>query len=158
ASFTWTVTKTNRAPTVTNPGNQTSAEGAAVTLQITASDPDGNTLTYSATGLPTGLAINSATGAITGTVAVGAPATNNVVVTVSDGALTDTASFTWTVTKTNRAPTITNPGNQTSAEGAAVTLQISASDPDGNTLTYSATGLPTGLAINSTTGAITGTV
>jgi fibronectin type 3 domain-containing protein len=148
---------TNRAPTITNPGNQTSAEGAAVTLQISASDPDGNTLTYSATGLPTGLAINSATGAITGTVAVGAPATNNVVVTVSDGTLTDTASFTWTVTKTNRAPTVTNPGNQTSAEGAAVTLQITASDPDGNTLTYSATGLPTGLAINSATGLISGT-
>jgi hypothetical protein len=146
----------NRAPTVTNPGDQTSAEGATVTSSITASDPDGDTLTYSATGLPTGLAIDSTTGLISGTVAFGASPANSVVVTVSDGALTDAASFTWTVTKTNRTPTVTNPGNQSSAEGAAVTLQISASDPDGDTLTYSATGLPTGLAINSTTGLISG--
>ena len=52
----------------------------------------------------------------------------------------------------NRAPVVTNPGAQSSAEGASPSLQIAASDPDGNTLTYSATGLPTGLAINSTTG------
>ena len=158
ASFTWTVTRSNRAPVVTNPGAQSSAEGASPSLQIAASDPDGNTLTYSATGLPTGLAINSTTGVISGTVAFGAAVSNSVVVTVSDGTATDTASFTWTVTRTNRAPVVTNPGAQSSAEGASPSLQIAASDPDGNTLTYSATGLPTGLAINSTTGVISGTV
>ena len=40
------VTRTNRAPTVTNPGAQSSAEGAAVALTIQASDPDGNTLRF----------------------------------------------------------------------------------------------------------------
>ena len=37
-------------------------------------------------------------------------------------------------------PVVTNPGNQTSAVGAIVNLPISASDPNGNTLSYSATG------------------
>src|SRR5450755_3819108 len=54
--------------TVTSPGNQTSPAGSPVSLQIHASDSQsGQTLTYSATGLPAGLSINSATGLITGT-------------------------------------------------------------------------------------------
>jgi hypothetical protein len=53
---------------VTSPGNQTSPAGSPVSLQIHASDSQsGQTLTYSATGLPAGLSINSATGLITGT-------------------------------------------------------------------------------------------
>src|SRR5579863_2462091 len=54
--------------------------------------------------------------------------------------------------------TVTNPGNQTSTVGTAVSLQISASDSaSGQTLTYSATGLPAGLSINASTGLISGT-
>src|SRR5262245_53116271 len=49
--------------TVTNPGNRTSTVGTPVSLQIQATDSQaGQTLTYSATGLPTGLSINSSTG------------------------------------------------------------------------------------------------
>ncbi len=152
----------NTPPTVTNPGTQTHTEGDSVSLQIQASDPDaGDTLTYSATGLPTGLSINNSSGLINGTVT--AAGTFNPIVTVDDGnGGSDTASFTWDVQTSggsNNPPTITNPGNQTHTEGGSVSLQIQASDPDaGDTLTYSATGLPTGLSINSATGLITGTV
>jgi Putative Ig domain len=52
---------------------------------------------------------------------------------------------------------VTSPGNQTSTVGTPVNLQIQASDSGGATLTYSATGLPAGLSINASTGAITGT-
>jgi hypothetical protein len=69
---------------------------APIALQITASDPDGDALTYSATGLPTGLSINATTGVISGTVA--APAgTYPVTVSVSDGHLLTSPTFTWTV-------------------------------------------------------------
>ncbi|MGW1177841.1 M4 family metallopeptidase [Kitasatospora sp. NPDC002543] len=80
--------------TVTNPGNQSTAVGGAVNLQISAT---GGTapLTYSATGLPTGLSISSS-GAITGTAS--AAGTYNVTVTAKDSAgKTGTTSFTWTV-------------------------------------------------------------
>ncbi|MEU3572631.1 M4 family metallopeptidase, partial [Kitasatospora sp. NPDC036755] len=80
--------------TVTNPGNQSTAVGGAVNLQINAT---GGTapLTYSATGLPTGLSISSS-GAITGTAS--AAGTYNVTVTAKDSAgKTGTTSFTWTV-------------------------------------------------------------
>jgi fibronectin type 3 domain-containing protein/mono/diheme cytochrome c family protein len=83
----------NRSPTITNPGNQSGKTGTAVNLAISASDPDGDALIYSATGLPAGLTINSSTGVITGTpTAVG---TSNVVVSARDALVTVSASFTW---------------------------------------------------------------
>ena len=55
--------------------------------------------------------------------------------------------------------TVTSPGNQTSAAGTAISpLTIRASDSAaGQKLAYSATGLPNGVAINATTGQLTGT-
>ena len=58
----------------------------------------------------------------------------------------------------NRAPVVTAIADQTSAENAAITLAVSATDPDGDALTYSATGLPASLAIAPTTGVISGTL
>ncbi|MGA5821724.1 putative Ig domain-containing protein [Kitasatospora sp. NPDC094028] len=87
--------------TVTNPGNQTGTVGTAASLQISASDSaSGQTLTYSATGLPAGLSINSSTGLISGTPT--AAATSSVTVTATDttGAAGST-SFTWTESSTS---------------------------------------------------------
>ena len=165
ATFTWTIQASggsNNPPTITNPGNQANTENDSVSLQIQASDPDaGDTLTYSATGLPNGLTINSSTGLISGTVTT--VNTFNTMVTIDDSnGGTDNVSFTWTIQASggsNNPPTITNPGNQANTENDSVSLQIQASDPDaGDTLTYSATGLPNGLTINSSTGLISGTV
>ncbi|MCW8381952.1 M4 family metallopeptidase [Streptomyces justiciae] len=82
--------------TVTNPGSQTSTVGTAVSLQISASSTNSGTLTYAATGLPTGLSISSSTGAISGTPTTAGTYSPTVTVTDSTGA-TGTASFTWTV-------------------------------------------------------------
>jgi len=83
---------------VTSPGSQTSTQGTAIsTLQISATDSAGKALTYSATGLPAGLAISSS-GAITGTPS--AAGTYTVTVTASSGTASGSASFTWTVNPT----------------------------------------------------------
>jgi hypothetical protein len=145
-------------PTLTQPPNQTSAENAAVSLQLAGSDPDGDALTYSATGLPPALSVNAATGLISGTLAAASAGTYRVTATVSDGSLTDSKTFTWTVTHLNRPPTLMQPPNRTSATNATVSLQLLASDPDGDPLTYSATGLPAQLTVNSATGLISGTL
>ena len=71
---------TNLAPIVTSPGAQNSVVGVGLDLAITASDPNGDPFTYSATGLPNGLSINASTGHITGT-----PNTVNVYCGHSDG-------------------------------------------------------------------------
>ena len=66
--------------------------------------------------------------------------------TVTDGLAVDASdTFSWTVTNTNRAPSFDQDlGNRTNAEGALISLDAGATDPDGDTLTYAATGLPAG--------------
>ena len=144
--------------TVTNPGNQTGTVGTAASVQVNASDSaSGQTLTFSATGLPAGLSISSS-GLITGTPTTAA--TSNVTVTATDSTnASGSTSFTWTIgTAAGNIVTVANPGNQTTAVGTAVNLTISGSDNvRGQSLTFTATGLPAGLSINSTTGVITGT-
>ncbi|HEV8689861.1 MAG TPA: galactose oxidase-like domain-containing protein, partial [Ideonella sp.] len=54
-------------------------------------------------------------------------------------------------------PTLASPGDQNSTNGTPLDLALNASDPNGDVLRYSAAGLPPGLAINATTGHITGT-
>ncbi|MGW1159110.1 putative Ig domain-containing protein [Streptomyces sp. NPDC002519] len=99
--------------TVTNPGSQSTTTGGSASLQISASDSAGAALTYSATGLPTGLSINSSTGLISGTASTAG--TYNVTVTAQDttGA-SGSASFTWTVSSSGGTCTSTqllgNPG------------------------------------------------
>jgi len=83
--------------TVTNPGAQAGTVGAAVSLQVHATDSAaGQALTYSASGLPAGLSINATTGLISGTPT--AAGTSSVTVTAADptGA-SGSASFGWTI-------------------------------------------------------------
>jgi hypothetical protein len=114
-------TTTGNTVTVTNPGSQTGTVGTAASLQIKASDSaTGQTLTYSATGLPAGLAISSSTGLITGTPTTAA--TSSVTVTVKDttGA-TGSAAFSWVISATGggggctAAQLLGNPGFETGA-------------------------------------------
>ncbi len=83
--------------TVTSPGNQSGTVGTAASVQISASDSaSGQTLAYTATGLPAGLSINSATGLITGTPTTAGTSTVTVTATDTTGAV-GTTTFTWTV-------------------------------------------------------------
>jgi hypothetical protein len=86
------------SPTVTNPGTQTSTVGTPVSLTMSAS---GGTppYTWSATGLPAGLSINTTSGVISGTPTTAA--TSSVTVTVHDSAsATGTTTFSWVVNPT----------------------------------------------------------
>ncbi len=87
---------TGNTVTVTNPGPQTGAVGTAVNLPISASDSGGLALTYSATGLPTGLTINPSTGVISGTPSGAGTFHSTVTASDSTGA-SGSASFTWTI-------------------------------------------------------------
>ena len=85
--------------TVTNPGPQFGEKGYHESLQITAASTLGAHLTYQATGLPQGLAINSS-GLISGTPRYGAdpPITSTVTVTATDSlGAHGSATFTWSI-------------------------------------------------------------
>ena len=80
---------------VITPGNQASYVGQNVSLQMIGTGPVGSVLTWSATGLPAGLSINSSSGLITGTPST--LGTSNVRVTLINGGSTDFVDFTWTI-------------------------------------------------------------
>ncbi len=145
-------------PAVLPIANQTGMVATPVAnVQVNATDPDGGVLGYGATGLPGGIDINPATGVIGGT-----PTSSgafNVAVTVTDPQnLTASTAFTWVIAPAPQPPTISAIASQSSPTGSPVTPPaITATDPEGGTLVYSANGLPLGLAINPATGLITGT-
>ncbi|WP_307844083.1 putative Ig domain-containing protein [Actinospica acidithermotolerans] len=93
-------TSSGNTVTVTNPGNQTGTVGTATSLQLAATDSaSGQTLTYSASGLPAGLSI-SASGDITGTPTTAGTSDTTVTATDSTGAAGST-SFTWTISSSS---------------------------------------------------------
>ena len=85
------------APSVTNPGTQTTPSNTSVNLPITATDPTNDDLTYSAMNLPSGLSIDSNSGVISGTTA-NFGGSFPVTVTVTDGWSDVEINFTWNVT------------------------------------------------------------
>ncbi len=117
-------TPTNLAPTVTSPGAPMSVVGVALDLAITANDPNGDALTYSATGLPSGLNINPSTGHITGT-----PSTVNVysvTVTATDpGTLSGSANFSWTISNAPDGTVPSTPTNLTASAFSATQINLS---------------------------------
>ena len=144
---------------VTNPGAQTATVGTSTSLQLSGSDSaSGQTLTYSATGLPAGLSISSS-GLISGTPTTSG--TDSVIVTATDSTgATGSAAFSFEVDPVGGADTVTvaNPGSQSGTVGTAASLQLSGTDSgSGQALAYSATGLPPGLSIGSASGLVSGT-
>jgi hypothetical protein len=144
-------------PPVLNPiGNKSIQEEDALTFTVSATDPDGDTLTYSASGLPSGAGFNPSTRTFTWTPALDTAGTYNIIFTVSDGrGGTDSETITITVTSAPpvNTPPVLNPiGNKSIQEEDALTFTVSATDPDGDTLTYSAAPLPSGASFNSQTG------
>jgi CshA-type fibril repeat protein len=130
----------------TNIPDQTHTDSTAINIDVSSnfSDTEGQSLSFTATGLPPGLSIDT-DGNITGTIdssaSVNGPYT--VVITADDGnggSVTDT--FTWNVS---------NPGpdaqddNYTTDEDTAITSFVGTndSDPDGDNLTYAQTSNPT---------------
>ncbi|AOR63733.1 putative Ig domain-containing protein [Pectobacterium wasabiae] len=174
-SFSLTVTNVNDAPVVsaTIPA-QSVAQDSALSYTVPAgtfTDPDGDTLTFTATlangtALPSWLTFNAATRTFSGIPANGDVGSLSIKVTANDGNASVSTTFSLTVTNVNDAPEVGTPiPPQTVAQDGGFNFTMPAgtfSDPDGDTLTLSATladgsPLPSWLSFNPATGTFTGT-
>ena len=149
---------TNRAPVITGSPAAAVAAGQAYSFLPTASDPDGQALTFSISNRPSWANFNTATGLLSGTpgaLNVGAHA--NIVITVSDGAASATLpAFSITVIASNNPPVISGAPPTTVEAGQAYAFLPSATDPDGQTLTFSVANRPSWASFNTTTGRLSG--
>ena len=140
-TFQVTVLDVNRLPTISQISDQSVSEGQTLSFTVWGSDPDGDTLAYSVVSGP---------GSISGTTYTYTPGWDSnhdnevytVTVQASDGhGGTDTTSFQLTVVDVNQAPNIDSytPADTTPSmdEGTNLAFSVTASDPEGDALTYS---------------------
>ena len=149
-SFLWSLAN---PITIADVAAQGKSEGDSVSLSLSSSG--GGTLSYAAKGLPAGLSINPSTGAITGTVAVGTRGTYDVTVLVGDGTYSAAKSIPFTI---GNPITITVPATRANFEGDTTSWSLAATDTSSGTLTYAAVGLPPGITLDPSSGALYGSI
>ena len=139
----------NQPPILKPLNDRTNTVGNRINMWLSAEDPDGDSLTYSATDLPPGLTIDNNSGQIYGVMeTIGSYAVIVRAIDSSGGA--GIASFLWSVSEnqpTNPSINITPLSDQLSKKDDSVFLTFSVTSASQETLSFSATGLPTGLSI-----------
>ena len=143
-SFGVTVERPNRAPVAVGevpPVTMFEGEVFVAPVSLFFNDPDGDELTYAATSSDTEV-VTTAMSSDTITVTAVAPGMATITVTATDpDGLSATQTAEFTVEKLNRAPVLADTiPHQTLTEGDTLVLDVSDnfSDPDGDTLTFTA--------------------
>lgn len=152
----------NSPPTITGAPATTALGGTRYDFTPTASDPEGDKLSFRASGKPSWATFNQTTGRLTGTPSLGDVGTSSTVsIRVSDGRSTVyLPTFVVTVdwaTQPNRAPTISGTPAAAVTAGSAYTFQPVAADADGDVLSFNISGKPAWATFDGRTGALTGT-
>lgn len=148
-----TVNAVNDAPVLTAIGNKSTNENQLLSFTITATDVDGDPLSYSAANLPVGAAFATSTRIFSWTPTFDQSGIyKNVRFSATDGTLSASEDITITVSNVNRTPALTAIGNKTANENSLLQFTVSGTDPDGDALTYSATNLPAGATLDTNTG------
>jgi hypothetical protein len=159
-AFSISVASANTAPRISGSPATSVTAGQPYSFTPTASDPDtGQTLRFGIANRPAWANFDTVTGSLTGT-----PASSNVgsfgniVISVSDGIASATLpAFTITVASANSAPTISGAPPTSVTAGQAYSFRPTASDPDGQTLTFSIANKPVWANFSTTNGTLSGT-
>jgi hypothetical protein len=128
----------NSAPVMASIGNKNTTNGQNLTFTVSANDINGDTLTYSASNLPTGATFIPSTATFQWTPAQSG-VYQNVHFEVTDGGLAVSENITITVIHVNRAPTFTSiPSNDSVFnETDIIYISVNATDPDNDIINYS---------------------
>jgi len=150
------ITVTSAAPTPTTSTTQTTQEDGSITINLTATDPNGQAVTFAITTDPTnGTAtlVTSANGTgISYTPNANFYGTDTVAYTASNGTYTsDPVTITITVEGEDDEPT-TNDVSATTDEDTAVTVNLDATEIDGDNYSFSIIGQPSNGTLDSING------
>ena len=157
APFSIAVQAANQAPSISGTPATSATVGTAYAFQPTGSDPDGNPLTYSIVNRPAWATFSTSTGRLSGTPTTAATH-GGITISVSDGTVSASLpAFSIAVQAGNRAPVISGSPPASVTAGQSYDFQPTASDPDGNALTYSIVNRPGWASFNSSTGRLSGT-
>jgi hypothetical protein len=133
-----TVLDSNRPPVLDPVGDRTINEIETVIIDLNASDQDGDSLTYSCSRTDLFTDFNPATGTGNWNTDYNDSGTYQVDFGVSDGNDgIDNETIQITVSDVNRQPVLDPVGDRTVNENETVMIDFNATDPDGDTLTYS---------------------
>ena len=149
----------NLAPTIGGTPATTATAGLRYSFTPTAADVDGDPLVFDISGMPAWAGFDTSTGELSGVPsAADVGSYDNIVISVSDAELTASlAPFTIAVSAGNSPPEITGSAPGSVVAGGDYSFTPSASDPDGDTLSFSVSGLPSWAAFDTATGRLSGT-
>ena len=150
----------NRPPVISGTPPTSVTVGVQYAFTPSATDPDGNTLTYGITNRPAWATFSTSTGRLSGTPAsANVGSYSSIAISVSDGqASAQLPAFAIVVSAApNRPPVISGTPPSSVVTGNAYSFQPTASDPDGNPLTYSITNAPSWATFDTATGRLQGT-
>ena len=150
----------NKSPTITGTPPTTGKVGTAYSFQPTAKDPEGKTLTFSIRNKPTWATFSTSTGKLSGTPTAAGTFTG-IMLIVSDGvSSTSLPWFTIVVSGTssgNTAPKITGTPATGAKVGTAYSFTPSATDANGDALTFSIANKPSWATFSTSSGKLSGT-
>jgi len=152
----------NNPPQIVGVPAGTAQVGQAYQFTPSATDPDGDVLTFRIENRPEWATFSPSTGRLEGTPPTTArPLYQRILISVTDGkAFSELPAFDLTVqggTGTNSAPTISGTPTASVVAGNAYEFIPQATDPDGQTLAFSVTGLPAWATFDTATGRLGGT-
>ena len=137
----------NQAPVLASIGPKLVTEGDNLNFSITATDPDATTPSFIAEDVPTNATFldnGDGTGTFDFNPNYIQAGVYNVRFITSDGALTDTEVVAITVDEAgNQSPVLASIGSKSVTEGDNLNFNISATDPDATTPSFTAEDVPT---------------
>jgi hypothetical protein len=137
-SFSITVTNVNDAPVITDQISQNATEDIPFSLQLAAIDPDGNQVFWFVVQAPESLKVNMSSGFLTWTPRQNVAGTTvQVKIRATDAVLSDTTTFSITVTAVNDPPVITTVLPSQFKQDTLYSIPLTATDEEGNAVTWS---------------------